>query len=662
MAVLKIKDENGNFIDIPAIVGPQGPQGIKGDTGPSPDLSNYTTKDELNGLMFINVKALGAIGDGVNDDTTIIQNALNLYKRVYIPGGSYKLTAPLIVKNDCYIKSANDARFISNHDTAFIINGESTDTDIVSYNGYSNITIEGGIWDNNIEERTAQKTGFAFGHAKNITIKDLTILHTIKGHSIEIAGVDGCIIDNVKFIGCIPHETITYWEAIQLELCTDGFAYFGVQDYTPCKNITVKNCLFDKDAASSYFHSGVGNHVATNNIFIENVVIENNTFVGCDYTGVRLYCFNNSIVKGNKFDGCKRGVMLSGSSGTDNNSNDKEGNQTGIPQSCTNILIDGNEFKNAITVDIWGVAYENAGNLALISDVVITNNKSSYGKGCFVYIIKGENIRVENNKAHDITGSVVEIKDISNLSINNNFFDKATLHGITILTSDVGSGLLNNVNITNNIITNMVQNGIRIRSTYKGVIENNIISECSVEGTYNPIFLNNDCKNINVANNVITNTVLKEYGYIKIFGNLCENIDLSNNTFTNYNDMTIENCALRHTFINNTNKPVWEEIVLEAGLTGFSEAPPMLRQIGNQIYLKGGVSGVVASNTLLFTLPSYQRPKTSQYFIVTDSESALKYARIGVHTNGTVTLDYTSDELYYDVTVYRLDPIVFTID
>lgn len=37
MAVLKIKDENGNFIDIPAIVGPQGPQGIKGDKGDKGD-------------------------------------------------------------------------------------------------------------------------------------------------------------------------------------------------------------------------------------------------------------------------------------------------------------------------------------------------------------------------------------------------------------------------------------------------------------------------------------------------------------------------------------------------------------------------------------------------------------------------------------------------
>ena len=42
-AILRIKDENGNWIDIPAIVGPQGPAGepgAKGDKGES-----YTITD-----------------------------------------------------------------------------------------------------------------------------------------------------------------------------------------------------------------------------------------------------------------------------------------------------------------------------------------------------------------------------------------------------------------------------------------------------------------------------------------------------------------------------------------------------------------------------------------------------------------------------------------
>lgn len=41
MAILKIKNENGEFINIASIVGP------KGEPGETPDLSNYATKEEV---------------------------------------------------------------------------------------------------------------------------------------------------------------------------------------------------------------------------------------------------------------------------------------------------------------------------------------------------------------------------------------------------------------------------------------------------------------------------------------------------------------------------------------------------------------------------------------------------------------------------------------
>lgn len=85
--ILQIKDENGNWVNIPAIVGPrgpvgpqgpkgetgdvgpqgpqgvqgvQGPQGPQGEVGPAVDMSNYYTKDEVD--TNIN-NALGATED-----------------------------------------------------------------------------------------------------------------------------------------------------------------------------------------------------------------------------------------------------------------------------------------------------------------------------------------------------------------------------------------------------------------------------------------------------------------------------------------------------------------------------------------------------------------------------------------------------------------------
>ena len=48
---------------------------------------------------FASVKDFGAVGDGVADDTAAIQSAINASGMVYVPSGSYKLTATLILSS-----------------------------------------------------------------------------------------------------------------------------------------------------------------------------------------------------------------------------------------------------------------------------------------------------------------------------------------------------------------------------------------------------------------------------------------------------------------------------------------------------------------------------------------------------------------------------------
>jgi hypothetical protein len=50
----------------------------------------------------LNIKDYGAVGDGSTDDTTAIQNALNAStlaapRTIYIPTGTYKITASLVI-------------------------------------------------------------------------------------------------------------------------------------------------------------------------------------------------------------------------------------------------------------------------------------------------------------------------------------------------------------------------------------------------------------------------------------------------------------------------------------------------------------------------------------------------------------------------------------
>lgn len=57
----------------------------------------------------VSVKVLGAKGDGSTDDTAVFQSALENNRKVYVPGGTYKLSGELIIGMNCQLELAQDA-------------------------------------------------------------------------------------------------------------------------------------------------------------------------------------------------------------------------------------------------------------------------------------------------------------------------------------------------------------------------------------------------------------------------------------------------------------------------------------------------------------------------------------------------------------------------
>src|SRR5574342_122199 len=69
---------------------------ISGEIQSQPLNDNFSYLDgKINDYGFINVKDYGAIGDGITDDTTAIQSALNTGLVIFFPKGIYKITSTL---------------------------------------------------------------------------------------------------------------------------------------------------------------------------------------------------------------------------------------------------------------------------------------------------------------------------------------------------------------------------------------------------------------------------------------------------------------------------------------------------------------------------------------------------------------------------------------
>ena len=95
---------------------------------------NRTLIDKLK--EFVSVKDFGAVGDGVTDDTTAIQAALNSSaKYLYIPSGTYLLSALLQATH-------TDTRIVGASRNGVILRQSNTGVGIFSDAGYGNTRIE----------------------------------------------------------------------------------------------------------------------------------------------------------------------------------------------------------------------------------------------------------------------------------------------------------------------------------------------------------------------------------------------------------------------------------------------------------------------------------------------------------------------------------------
>lgn len=250
----------------------------------------YKTKDEL---VTLNVLKFGAKGDGVTDDTTFIQAAINACPkngRVYIPAGKYSV-CPLFLKSNITIELAEGAHLIGSTDRTkypvlpgmTLLTDESDDYNLGSWEGnpldifasiitgieVENVNVIGkGIIDGNAQngdwwinprkKRIAWRPrGVYLVRCKNISFEGVTVTNTPSWnlhpyfsediHFIDMKlispkdspNTDGCDPESCKNVDIIGVHFSVGDDCIAIK---SGKIYMGRKYKQPSENFNIRNC------------------------------------------------------------------------------------------------------------------------------------------------------------------------------------------------------------------------------------------------------------------------------------------------------------------------------------------------------------------------------------------------------------------------------------
>lgn len=298
--------------------------------------------------------------DLIKIESDITSSELNLIladenkkvKTVYFTAGTYTLGDIRLKSNTHIILDKNAV--INVIDKHLFFNFETSDTEVLAYNGQGNITVEGG---------TINGHACSFIHADNVTFKNIQFNNTANDHYFEIAACRNFRVENCHFKGMVTQvESRNYVEYVQLDAPTyTGFPHLGDEnsatfDGTPNTNICIMGCTFDKGDTTGYnnIYTAIGSH-GSGSQYMTQIYIINNKFYNCTHAAIASRGWKHVVIENNIFDYCSVALQVKyGNSDITFNSNIVDHADNGIY--CLNdnnstfyfLKINGNKFDNCL--------------------------------------------------------------------------------------------------------------------------------------------------------------------------------------------------------------------------------------------------------------------------------------------------------------------------
>lgn len=379
--------------------------------------SQEGTKSDLSSKEGVNVKDYGAKGDGINDDTSAIQAALDQNNHINIPDGTYLINVdtPLKPKSNQTIALSNNA----------VLKAIPTSTEyhsVIYIDDINNTSITGGkiIGERNEHKGTTGQWGMGINilnGANNIVISDITI-SDFWGDGIYLGGspavseikIDHVICDNNRRIGlCITNANKT----------------------------TISNSSF-KNSKGSSPEAGLDIEPNANEI-AEDIKIMNTQFLGNNGSGIDLLGVSGivqriMVVNSITSDNLHSGIRLINASNLTFSDTTVTSNHYGveISRNVTNVTFIN---MNISTNEYLGVSLVSSEQTDGIKNIVFENtsisNNSQSTPG------QDDGIKIDSN---DSTGY---IKDVQ--FKNTQFFDDqmppTQRYGMTVGSSETISGV-----------------------------------------------------------------------------------------------------------------------------------------------------------------------------------------------------------------------------
>lgn len=433
--------------------------------------------------------------------------------KVIVPPGNYYISNTIHLYSNMTLYAQGAVITKSSTNKHIILRLGDEELSEGGYNGYRNVTIDGGTWDLNYQnvegkENPGGFVGFRIGHATNVTVKNVTFLNNLKSHFLELAGVKDAVVTGCTFRGYWKDYEGGGQECIQLDACLDYiFPRYQPFDGAVCENVLIENNTFEDVFA------GVGSHSMVYDRPYRNIQIRNNTFRNIRKRAVWCLNYVDSVVENNTLENVGGGVLVCSMYSP---------NTHLAPDSAAGVS--GNHYtagitvrKNSISISdvstINGKAWygygvqvqgtsvksgESAVSRGIPADIyketgvnVEENSISGSGYGIKFYLV--DNCRIKNNEvalkpAAHFSNPGIYLNASSGNVVSDNLIYGSKLAGV--YTYNGGKGLkisAQNNTITANMITEISGDGVYLNASSGNTVSNNQISDCKGVGvhTYN---------------------------------------------------------------------------------------------------------------------------------------------------------------------------------